>query len=124
MAEFYVQGALRAKVLELRKVKGTENPANFGTKHPKTGPEARQAWPSIGMVDLDSVEGATEALSRKGTIKSIQASPWKMRPPARVASATLTATKVKPAKAQGHDFAEVAASLLWASWLSCGCCGA
>ena len=69
VAEFYVQGALS---LELRKVKGTENPANFGTKHPKTGPEVRQALPSVcGM--------ATEALSRKGTIKSIQASPWKMR---------------------------------------------
>ena len=46
VAEFYVQGALRAKLLELRKVKGTENPANFGTKHPKTGPEVRQALPS------------------------------------------------------------------------------
>ena len=80
------------------------------------------------MVDLDSVGGATEALSRKGTIKSIQASPWKMRPPARVASATLTATivalQVKPTKAQGHDFAEVVLgfaalgflTFLWMLW--------
>ncbi|CAE7837865.1 unnamed protein product [Symbiodinium sp. CCMP2592] len=38
----------------------------------------RQSLPSMGMVDLDAVAGATEALAQKGTIKSIQASPWKM----------------------------------------------
>ena len=79
------------------------------------------------MVDLDSVGGATEALSRKGTIKSIQASPWKMRPPARIASATLMATivalQVRPAKAPGHNFAEVVLNFA-ASWRSCGCFGA
>ncbi|CAE7237800.1 true, partial [Symbiodinium sp. CCMP2592] len=94
VAEFYVQGALRAKLLELRKVKGTENPANFATKHAKTGPEVRQSLPSMGMVDLDAVAGATEALAQKGTIKTIQASPWKMRPPTKLASSALMATIV------------------------------
>ncbi|CAE7412262.1 RE2 [Symbiodinium sp. CCMP2592] len=89
VAEFYVQGALRAKLLELRKVKGTENPANFATKHAKTGPEVRQSLPSMGMVDLDAVAGATEALAQKGTIKSIQASPWKMRPPTKLTSSAI-----------------------------------
>ncbi|CAE7562226.1 unnamed protein product [Symbiodinium sp. CCMP2592] len=125
VAEFFVQGALRAKLLELRKVKGTENPANFATKHAKTGPEVRQSLPSMGMVDLDAVAGATEALAQKGTIKSIQASPWKMRPPTKLASsalmATIVALQVRPAKAQGHDFAELVlgfAALV--SWL-CRC---
>ncbi|CAE7722011.1 unnamed protein product [Symbiodinium sp. CCMP2592] len=111
VAEFFVQGALRAKLLELRKVKGTENPANFATKHAKTGPEVRQSLPSMGMVDLDAVAGATEALAQKGTIKTIQASPWKMRPPTKLTSsalmATIVALQVRPAKAQGHDFAEL-----------------
>ncbi|CAE7213819.1 unnamed protein product [Symbiodinium sp. CCMP2592] len=128
VAEFYVQGALRAKLLELRKVKGTENPANFATKHAKTGPEVRQSLPSMGMVDLDAVEGATEALAQKGTIKSIQASPWKMIPPTKLASsalmATIVALQVRPAKAQGHDFAELVLgfaalgflAFLWMLW--------
>ncbi|CAE7833776.1 unnamed protein product [Symbiodinium sp. CCMP2592] len=98
VAEFFVQGALRAKLFELRKVKGTENPANFATKHSKTGPEVRQSLPSMGMVDLDAVAGATEALAQKGTIKSIQA--------------------------QGHDFAELVLgfaalgflAFLWMLW--------
>ncbi|CAE7509096.1 unnamed protein product [Symbiodinium sp. CCMP2592] len=128
VAECYVQGALRAKLLELRKVKGTENPANFATKHAKTGPEVRQSLPSMGMVDLDAVAGATEALAQKGTIKSIQASPWKMRPPTKLASsalmATIVALQVRPAKAQGHDFAELVLgfaalgclAFLWMLW--------
>ncbi|CAE6971006.1 RE2 [Symbiodinium sp. CCMP2592] len=111
VAEFFVQGALRAKLLELRKVKGTENPANFATKHAKTGPEVRQSLPSMGMVDLDAVAGAAEALAQKGTIKTIQASPWKMSPPTKLPSsalmATIVALQVRPAKAQGHDFAEL-----------------
>ncbi|CAE7394224.1 RE2 [Symbiodinium sp. CCMP2592] len=128
VAEFFVQGALRAKLLELRKVKGTENPANFATKHAKTGPEVRQSLPSMGMVDLDAVAGATEALAQKGTIKSIQASPWKMRPPTKLTSsalmATIVALQVRPAKAQGHDFAELVLgfaafgflAFLWMLW--------
>ncbi|CAE7522738.1 unnamed protein product [Symbiodinium sp. CCMP2592] len=128
VAEFFVQGALRAKLLELRKVKGTENPANFATKHAKTGPEVRQSLPSMGMVDLDAVAGATEALAQKGTIKTIQTSPWKMRPPTKLASsalmATIVALQVRPAKAQGHDFAELVLgfaalgflAFLWMLW--------
>ncbi|CAE7226937.1 unnamed protein product [Symbiodinium sp. CCMP2592] len=128
VAEFFVQGALRAKLLELRKVKGTENPANFATKHAKTGPEVRQSLPSMGMVDLDAVAGATEALAQKGTIKTIQASPWKMRPPTKLTSsalmATIVALQVRPAKAQGHDFAELVLgfaalgflAFLWMLW--------
>ncbi|CAE7273855.1 unnamed protein product [Symbiodinium sp. CCMP2592] len=128
VAEFFVQGALRAKLLELRKVKGTENPANFATKHAKTGPEVRQSLPSMGMVDLDAVAGAAEALAQKGTIKTIQASPWKMSPPTKLPSsalmATIVALQVRPAKAQGHDFAELVLgfaalgflAFLWMLW--------
>ncbi|CAE7681372.1 unnamed protein product [Symbiodinium sp. CCMP2592] len=103
VAEFYVQGALRAKLLELRKVKGTENPANFATKHAKTGPEVRQSLPSMGMVDLDAVAGATEALAQKGTIKSIQASTWKMRPPTKLTSSALMATIVALQEPEPED---------------------
>ncbi|CAE7772847.1 unnamed protein product [Symbiodinium sp. CCMP2592] len=88
----------------------------------------RQSLPSMGMVDLDAVAGATEALAQKGTIKSIQASPWKMRPPTKPASsalmATIVALQVRPAKAQGHDFAELVLgfaalgflAFLWMLW--------
>ena len=47
----------------LRKVKGTENPANYLTKRPKTGNEVAQALPSLAMVDPNLV-AATSALER------------------------------------------------------------
>ena len=49
VCEFYVQGAIQAKLLSLAKVKGTVNCANFLTKHPKSGTEVRVALPSLGM---------------------------------------------------------------------------
>ena len=39
VSEFYVQRAVQAVKVLLRKVKGTENPANYLTKHPETGNE-------------------------------------------------------------------------------------
>ena len=51
VCEFYVQGALQAKLLSLGKVKGTVNCAKFLTKHPKSGTEARQALPGLGMYE-------------------------------------------------------------------------
>ena len=54
-----MQGAVQAGKVLLRKVKGTENPGNFLTKHAKTGKEVQEALPSLGMVDLKTVAGAT-----------------------------------------------------------------
>lgn len=51
VCEFYVQGAIQAKLLSLAKVKGTVNCANFLTKHPKSGTEVRAALPSLGMYE-------------------------------------------------------------------------
>ena len=51
VCEFYVQGAIQAKLLPLAKVKGTVNCANFLTKHPKSGTEVRVALPSLGMYE-------------------------------------------------------------------------
>ena len=45
VCEFYVQGALHLKKLALGKIKGTYNPANFLTKHPKSGTEVQAALP-------------------------------------------------------------------------------
>ncbi|CAE7320371.1 RE2 [Symbiodinium pilosum] len=56
VCEFYVQGAVQAGKMLLRKVKGTENPGNFLTKHAKTGKEVQEALPSLGMVDLKTDE--------------------------------------------------------------------
>ena len=63
VSEFYVQGAVQAGKALLRKVKGTENPANYLTKHPKTGNEVAQALPSLATVDPNLVVG-TAALER------------------------------------------------------------
>ena len=52
VCEFYVQGAIQEGYLSIGKCKGTWNPANFPTKHAKTG----TALPSLGLVeglDLD-----------------------------------------------------------------------
>ncbi|OLP98187.1 hypothetical protein AK812_SmicGene19396 [Symbiodinium microadriaticum] len=97
---------------ETREGHGT---ANFATKHPTSGPEVRAAPPSAGMVNLDSVQGAEEALAHKGAIKNIQGgilkeTPWKMTPPVFVVStalrATIVAQQVRPAKAQGPNLTE------------------
>ena len=56
MCEFCVQGAIQGGYLSIGKCKGTWNPANFPTKHAKTGTEVRAALPSLGLLeglDLD-----------------------------------------------------------------------
>ena len=63
VSEFYVQRAVQAVKVLLRKVKGTENPANYLTKHPETGNEVARALPSLAMVDPNLVAGTT-ALER------------------------------------------------------------
>ena len=76
--EFYVQGAVQAGKVLLRKVKGTENPGNFLTKHAKTGREVQEALPSLGMVDLKTVAGATAL--QKHFVKTVRINPpaqWK-----------------------------------------------
>ena len=78
VADFYVQGAIQSGRLQMRKVKGTANPANFLTKHAKSGVEVVSAMPSLGMVDVRNVAGASTA--QKGTVKTIQVNPtsgWK-----------------------------------------------
>ena len=56
VCEFYVLGAIQGGYLSIGKCKGTWNPANFPTKHAKTGTEVRAALPSLGLLeglDLD-----------------------------------------------------------------------
>ncbi|CAE7807056.1 unnamed protein product [Symbiodinium sp. CCMP2592] len=78
VSEFYVQGATQAGKALLRKVKGTENPANFLTKHAKTGNEVAQALPSLAMVDPTLVAGASAA--ERHSVKLVRENPpsqWK-----------------------------------------------
>ena len=78
VCEFYVQGAVQAGKVLLRKVKGTENPGNFLTKHAKTGREVQEALPSLGMVDLKTMAGATAL--QKHSVKTVRINPptqWK-----------------------------------------------
>ena len=51
VSEFYIQGAVLAKLLSLGKIKGTYNPSNFLTKRAKSGTEVRAALPSLGMLE-------------------------------------------------------------------------
>lgn len=69
VCEFYVQGAYQAGKVDLRKVKGTSNPANFLTKHAKGGPDVVQALPSLGIVDVRDIAGST-AVTRS-SVKAI-----------------------------------------------------
>ena len=90
VCEFYVQGAVQTGRLQLRKVKGTMNPSNYLTKHPKTGSEVQEALPSLGLVNVHEVEGATAA--RKGTVKALKENPpaqWKTMAPMTKASVKL-----------------------------------
>ena len=78
VSEFYVQGAVQAGKVLLRKVKGTENPANYLTKHPKTGNEVAQALPSLAMVEPNQVTGNTA--SERHSVKLVRENPpsqWK-----------------------------------------------
>ena len=107
VCEFYVQGAVQAGKVLLRKVKGTENPANFLTKHAKTGREVQEALPSLGMVDLKTVAGATDL--QKHSVKTMRINPptqWKpllpFRPKLCLIGVT-TAQQILGVKAQDQE---------------------
>ena len=107
VSEFYVQGAVQAGKALLRKVKGTENPANFLTKHPKSGNEVLQALPSLGMVDPKHVAGATA--QEKHTVKFVRVNPptsWKpvfpFKPTLAIAGITM-ASQILGVKAQPRE---------------------
>lgn len=107
VCEFYVQGAVQAGKIQLRKVKGTQNPANFLTKHAKSGPEVDQALASIGMADARDISGAQPSESH--AIKGVRANPptqWKpMYPfsPKLGLIAGITALQVLGVKGQGRE---------------------
>ena len=107
VSEFYVQGAVQAGKVLLRKVKGTENPANYLTKHPKTGNEVAQALPSLAMVDPNQVAGNTA--SERHSVKLVRANPpsqWKpvlpFKPSLAIVSATV-AQQISGVKAQPRE---------------------
>ena len=76
VSEFYIyiQGALQARELGIGKVKGLWNPANFLTKHPKTGADVRAALPSLGMLERD---GEYKRINVKVAKVSEQDKTWK-----------------------------------------------
>ena len=107
VSEFYVQGAVQAGKVLLRKVKGTEIPANYLTKHPKTGNEVAQALPSLAMVDPSQVTGNTA--SERHSVKLVRANPpsqWKpvlpFKPSLAIAGATM-AQQILGVKAQPRE---------------------
>ncbi|CAE7235731.1 RE1 [Symbiodinium natans] len=107
VSEFYVQGAVQAGKALLRKVKGTENPANFLTRHPKSENEVLQALPSLGMVDPKHVAGATA--QEKHTVKFVRVNPptsWKpvfpFKPTLAIAGITM-ASQILGVKAQPRE---------------------
>ena len=87
VCEFYVQGTLQAKLLSLGKAKGTVNCANFLTKHPKCGTEARQALPGLGMYELQKGEDILSTSKHINVkVSQITKEPtWKTPIPASVA---------------------------------------
>ncbi|CAE7521947.1 RE1 [Symbiodinium sp. CCMP2592] len=107
VSEFYVQGAVQAGKTLLRKVKGTENPANFLTKHAKTGNEVAQALPSLAMVDPTLVAGASAA--ERHSVKLVRENPpsqWKpvlpFKPTVSIVSAIL-ANQILGVRAQPRE---------------------
>ena len=107
MSEFYIQGALQAKKIGIGKVKGLWNPANFLTKHPKTGTDVRAALPSLGMLGHD---GEYKRVNIKVAQVSKQPRTWKPQLPA-VAQSLILASCVTGAGAQGWN--EVPGTVLW-----------
>ena len=107
VCEFYVQGAVQAGKVQLRKVKGTENPGNYLTKHPKGGPEVQAALPSLGIVDLKMVPEAGSI--KKEVVKVVNPNPtsqWKAVRPKVLniqLCGTLLANQVLGIKAQAED---------------------
>ncbi|CAJ1383334.1 unnamed protein product, partial [Effrenium voratum] len=95
VCEFYVQGAIQAGKLSVGKVKGTWNPANFLTKHAKTGTEVREALPSLGM--LESLD-ITQFQRINVKVSAVKRQPWKPGFPAKLedAGAGMTAQAAGP----------------------------
>lgn len=85
MSEFYIQGALQAKKVGIGKVKALWNPANFLTKHPKTGTDVPAALPSHGMIEHD---GEYKRINVKVSKVSEQAKTWKPQMPAALQGLT------------------------------------
>ena len=78
VCEFYVQGAIQAKLLSLAKVKDAVNCANFLTKHPKSGTEMRAALPSPGMhEEKEEGEMLSEAQRINVKVGKVGANKWK-----------------------------------------------
>ena len=101
VSEFYIQGAVQAKI-GIGKVKGLWNPANFLTKHPKTGTDVRAALPSLGMLEHD---GEYRRVNIKVAQVSKQPKTWKSQLPA-VAQSLILASCVTGAGAQGWNEAQ------------------
>ena len=99
VSEFYIQGALQAKKIGIGKVKGLWNPANFLTKHPKTGTDVRAALPSLGMLEHN---GEYRRVNIKVAQVSKQPKTWKPQLPA-VAQSLILASCVTGAGAQGWN---------------------
>ena len=101
VCEFYLQGAVQASKISMGKVKGTQNPANFLTKHAKGGPEVLEALPSLGMVNLAQIAGSTAV--QKSSIKTMQVNPTSKWKPQIAGIHQLAAGQIVGAKAQGPD---------------------
>ena len=102
VCEFYVQGALHQKKLALGKIKGTYNPANFLTKHPKSGTEVRAALPSIGM--FESSEEEIEQFTKINVKVSSLKAKWKPTMPIQLTLEEAGSTaKVMPQRSAGSS---------------------
>ena len=95
VCEFYVQGAIQAGKLSVGKAKGTWSPANFLTKHAKTGTEVQEAPPSLGM--LESLD-ITQFQRINVKVSAVKRQPWKPGFPAKLedAGAGMTAQAAGP----------------------------
>ena len=115
VCEFYVQGAIQAKLISLAKVKGTVNCANFLTKHPKSGTEVRAALPSLGMYEeKEEGEMLSEAQRINVKVGKVGSNKWKPPIPARPDETNLrgvvagiSAQESKPSSADAGKTAQV-----------------
>ena len=64
----WLQAAVKAKKLQVRKVLGTENPADLMTKHLS----AADMWRNIEKLHIRSEEGRTDAVPRIWALNSPQ----------------------------------------------------
>ena len=94
----------------LGKCKGTYNPANFLTKHAKSGTEVRAALPSLGMLESESLDNFEKIDVKVSQVKPKGA--WKPTMPSSIEWAVGNATRIRGvrfassrcmASAQGSD---------------------